>query len=64
MLPKSEAQQGLKPGLRLASCADLGLFAIWGIFVTIRLSGTDPSVGKPAADALVGTMQDWQLEPA
>lgn|GEM_PF-4086169 len=34
MLPKSEAQQGLKPGLRLASCTDLGLIAIWGIFVT------------------------------
>ncbi len=52
-------QQGLKPGLRLASSAELVLNAIWGIFVTIRLSGTDPSVGKPGADALVRTMQGW-----
>ena len=57
-------QHGLMRGLRLASCAELVLNAIWGIFVTIRLSGTGPSVGKPAADALVATMRGWQAKQA
>lgn len=62
-LSRSKKQHGLKPGLRLASSAELVLNAIWGIFVTIRLSGTDPSVGKLASDSLVRTMQDWVLSP-
>ncbi|MEM7600511.1 MAG: TetR/AcrR family transcriptional regulator [Verrucomicrobiota bacterium] len=61
-LTREKKMHGLKPGLRLAGCADLVLNAIWGIFVTIRLSGTGPSVGKPAADALVATMRAWQAK--
>ena len=63
-LSRAKRQQGLKRGLRLASCAELVLNAIWGIFVTIRLSGSDPSVGKPTADALVRTMESWQMQAA
>ena len=63
-LTREKTQNGLKPGLRLAGCADLVLNAIWGIFVTIRLSGTDPSVGRPAAEALVTTMRGWQGQQA
>jgi TetR/AcrR family transcriptional repressor of nem operon len=62
-LSRAKKQHGLKHGLRLASSAELVLNAIWGIFVTIRLSGTDPSVGKPAANALVQTMQGWVPSP-
>ena len=63
-LAREKKQHGLSRGLRLAGCAELVLNAIWGIFVTIRLAGTDPSVGKPAADALVATMRGWQREQA
>jgi TetR/AcrR family transcriptional repressor of nem operon len=62
-LSRAKKQHALKPGLKLASCTELVLNAIWGIFVTIRLSGTDPSVGKPAANALVQTMQGWVPSP-
>ncbi len=62
-LSRAKKQHGLVRGLRLASSAELVLNAIWGIFVTIRLSGTDPSVGKPGADALVRTLQDWVPSP-
>lgn len=58
-LIREKKQRRLKQGLKLGPCAELILNAIWGIFVTIRLSCTDPSVGKPAAEALIRTMQSW-----
>jgi hypothetical protein len=61
-LSREKKDRGLKHGLRSASCSELVLNLIWGIFVTIRLSGSDPSVGNSAAKAMVQTMQDWLLD--
>lgn len=58
-LTRAKTRHGLKRGLNLEQCAELVLNSVWGIFVTIRLAGSDPSVGQPAARALVKTMRDW-----
>tara|TARA_R110002049_G_scaffold179629_1_gene346664 strand:+ start:92 stop:685 length:594 start_codon:yes stop_codon:yes gene_type:complete len=56
----SKKHGGLRPGENLDQCAELILSAIWGIFVTIRLLSTNSSVGRPAANALVRTIQHWK----
>lgn len=56
----SKKHHGFELSGSLDQCAEFILSAIWGIFVTIRLSSTDPSVGRPAANALVQTIRQWQ----
>jgi TetR/AcrR family transcriptional repressor of nem operon len=58
-LTRAKSRHELKRGLNLDQCAEFVLSAVWGMFVTIRLSDDDQTVGQPAASALVKTLRDW-----
>ncbi len=59
-LTRAKSRRKLKRGMNLDQCAELLVSTFWGIFVTMRLA-KDQTAGRPAVEALTGTLCDWRV---
>ncbi len=49
----------LNQDLNLDQCAEFIVSVVWGIYVSIRLAGNDPSIGQSSARVLEATVRAW-----